>query len=87
MQMMSESDLTREEQDTLRKAQESTTHITVSGAINTTEEATVYVAQLDTLVTVQLRKESPKERLSPYARNSPYQNKKNKDTSGRVLRP
>ena len=47
MHMMSKSDLTLEEQDTSRKSKESCTIISSDGSITATEEAAVYVRDLD----------------------------------------
>ena len=53
MHVMSKSDLTREEEDTTRKSQEFCMIISANGSVATTEEATVYVRDLDMFVTVQ----------------------------------
>ena len=53
MHMLSKSDLVHEEKESIRKSKESCTDLTASEMITTTEEATVYVQDLDTVITVQ----------------------------------
>ena len=53
---MSESDLTPEEQETTQKSKGPSVIMTAHGTAHTTEEATVYVYDLDTFVQVKLLK-------------------------------
>ena len=53
MHMLSKSDFIQEEKESIRKSKESCTFLTANEMITTTEEATVYVKDLDTLITVQ----------------------------------
>ena len=55
--VMSKSDLTPEEQETIQRSEDPSVIMTANG--NTTEEATVYVCYLDMFVQVQFLKESP----------------------------
>ena len=57
--MMSKSDLTPEEEETIRKSQEPCVIKTAIGTTHTTEGATVCVCALDMFVDAQLLKESP----------------------------
>ena len=57
--MMSQSDLTAEEQETIQKSKDPSVIMTAKGTAHTTEEATVYVGDLDMFVQVPLFKESP----------------------------
>ena len=51
--MMSKSDLTMEEQETIQKSKGPSVIRTANGTAHTTEEATVFVCDLDMLVQVQ----------------------------------
>ena len=55
---MSKADLPPEESERVKVPRLPTNVITVSGSINTTEEATIYVKDLDMFVTVQLLEDS-----------------------------
>ena len=55
---MSKVDFTVEEQQVITVSSKSTTAITANGTIRTTEQATVYVKDLDMFVNVQLLKDS-----------------------------
>ena len=57
--MMSKMDMSPEELETVKVSRRPTTVITADGSINATEEATVYVKDLDMFVTVQLLKDTP----------------------------
>ena len=57
--MMSKMDMSPEELETVNVSRRPTTVITADGSINATEEATVYVKDLDMFVTVQLLKDTP----------------------------
>ena len=57
--MMSKNDLIHEEKEAIRKSKESCTITTANGTIMTTEEATVYVEDLDMLLTDQGLEDSP----------------------------
>ena len=59
MQMVSEKDLNSAELETMRTSRSPTTVMTASGEVQTREEATVYVKELDVFVTVMLLEESP----------------------------
>ena len=56
---MSKTDLSPEELETVKVPRLPTTVITANGSIDTNEEATVYVKDLDILVTVQLFEDTP----------------------------
>ena len=57
--IMCNRDLTPEEQETTRQSKCPSVILTANGTSHTTEEATVYVFDLDMFVQVQLLKESP----------------------------
>ena len=57
--MMSRSELTSGEKDTIRRSKEPTIITTTSGEAESTEEATVYVNDLDVFVTMMLLEDSP----------------------------
>ena len=59
LHMMSKSDLTPEEKETIRKSKGPSVTVTANGTTHTREEATVSVCALDMSVKVQLLKESP----------------------------
>ena len=59
MHMMSKTDLSPEELETVNVPRLPSTVITANGSIDTNEEATVYVKDLEILVTVQLFKDTP----------------------------
>ena len=59
MQMVSEKDLDSAELETMRTSRSPTTVMTASGEVQTREEATVYVKELDVFVTVMLLEETP----------------------------
>ena len=52
MHMMSKVDLTPEEQETMTVSKKPTTVVTARGTIRTTEQATVYVKDLNMFVAV-----------------------------------
>ena len=54
MHMMSKSDLTPAEQETIRTSKDPSVIMTATGTTHTTEEATVYVCDLDMFAQVQL---------------------------------
>ena len=54
--MMSTSDLTPEEQETIQNSKVPSVILTVNGTTHTTEEATIHVCDLDMSVEVQLLK-------------------------------
>ena len=57
--MVSEKDLNSTELETMRTSKSPMTVMTANGEVRTTEEATVYVKQLDLLVKVMLLEETP----------------------------
>ena len=59
MHMMSKTDLSPEELETVKVPRRPSTVITANGSIDTNEEVTVYVKDLDILVTVQLFEDTP----------------------------
>ena len=59
MLMMSKTDLSPEELETVRASRLPLAVITASGSINTTEKAKVHVKDLDMCVTVQLLEDTP----------------------------
>ena len=59
MHMMSEADLSPEELKTIKVSRIHTTLIAAKGPIDTTEEATVYVKDLDMFVNVQVLEDTP----------------------------
>ena len=59
MHMLSRTDLISAELDTVRKSRNPTTVITANGEVQTNEEATVYVSDLDLFVTVQILEDTP----------------------------
>ena len=59
MHMVSKKDLNSAELVTMRTSRSPTTVMTANGEVQTTEEATVYVQQLDLFVKVVLREEIP----------------------------
>ena len=59
MHMVSKKDLNSAELETMRTSRSPTTVMTANGEVRTCEEATVYVKQLDLLVTVMLLEETP----------------------------
>ena len=54
MQMISKKDLSDAEMDTLMKSCSPTTVITANGEVQTHEEATVYVKELDIFLTMKV---------------------------------
>ena len=59
MRMVSRKDLNSAELETMRSSRNSTTVMTANGEVQTREEATVHVKELDLFVTVMLLEESP----------------------------
>ena len=59
MHMISKKDLNSAERDTLTKSCSPTTVITANGELQTHEEATVYVKELDIFLTVKVLENSP----------------------------
>ena len=59
MQMVSKRDLSSAELETMRTSRSPTTVMTANGEVQTKEEATVYVKQLDLFVKVILLEETP----------------------------
>ena len=57
--MVSKKDLNSAEWETMRTSRSPTTVMTANGEVQTREEATVYVKQLDLFVTVMLLEETP----------------------------
>ena len=57
--MMSKTDLSPEELESVKVPRLPSTVITANGSIDTNEEATVYVKDLEVLVTVQLFEDTP----------------------------
>ena len=54
MHMISKKDLSKAEMDTLTKSCSPTTTITANGEVQTDEEATVYVKELDIFLTMKV---------------------------------
>ena len=59
MQMISKKDLNSAEMDTLTKSCSPTIVITENGEVQTHEEATVYVKELDTFLTMKVLENTP----------------------------
>ena len=59
MRMVSEKDLNSAELETMRTSRSPVTVMTANGEVQTREEATIYVKQLDLLVKVMLLQETP----------------------------
>ena len=59
MHMISKKDLNSAEMDTLTKSCSPTTVITADGEVQTYEEATVYVKELDTFLTMKVLEDTP----------------------------
>ena len=59
MHMVSKKDLNSAELETMRISRNPTTVMTANGEVQTREEATVYVKQLDLFVKVALLEETP----------------------------
>ena len=59
MHMISKKDLNSAEMDTLTTSRSPTTVITASGEVQTHEEATVYVKELDTFLTMKVLEDTP----------------------------
>ena len=59
MHMVSKRDLNSADLETVRTSKSPTTVMTANGEVQTTEEATVYVKELDLVVTVMLLEETP----------------------------
>ena len=59
MHMVSNRDLNSAELETMRTSRSPTTVMTANGEVQTREEATVYVKELDLFVTVMLLEETP----------------------------
>ena len=59
MHMVSKKDLNSAELETMRTSRSPTTVMTTNGEVQTREEATVYVKQLDVIVKVMLLEETP----------------------------
>ena len=59
MHMISKKDLNSAEMDTLMKSCSPTTVITANGEVQTHEEATVYVKELDTFLTMKVLEDTP----------------------------
>ena len=59
MHMVSKRDLNSAELETMRTSRSPTTVMTANGKVQTREEATVYVKELDLCVTVMLLEETP----------------------------
>ena len=59
MHMLSKKDLSSDEMDTFRRSRTPATVATANGEVQTSEEAQVYVYDLDLFVTVQLLDETP----------------------------
>ena len=57
--MLSRKDLNSARQETVRVSRTATTVFTANGEVQTNEEATVYVKDLDLFVTVQLLEDTP----------------------------
>ena len=59
MHMISKKDLSNAEMDTLTKSCSPTIVITANGEVQTHEEATVYVKELDVILTVKVLENTP----------------------------
>ena len=59
MHMISKKDLSNAEMDTLTKSCSPTTVITANGAVQTHEEATVYVKEWDIFLTMKVHEDTP----------------------------
>ena len=59
MHMISKKDLSKAEMDTLTKSCSPTTVITANGEVQTHEEATVYVKELDMFLTMKVLENTP----------------------------
>ena len=59
MHMVSKRDLNSAELETMRMSRNPMTVMTANGEVQTREEATVYVKELDSFVTVMLLEEKP----------------------------
>ena len=59
MHMISKKDLNSAELDTLTTSRSPTTVITANGEVQTNEEATVYVRELDIFLTIKLLEDTP----------------------------
>ena len=59
MYMLSRRDLNYAEVETARVSKSPTTVVTANGEVQTKEEATVYVKELDSFVTVKLLEDTP----------------------------
>ena len=59
--MMSQSELTSGENDTIRRSEKPTVITTAIGKADSTEEATVYFDDLDVFVTMMVLEDSPAE--------------------------
>ena len=59
MHMISREDLSDAEMETLTKSCSPTTVITANGEVQTHEEATVYVKELDTFLTMKVLENTP----------------------------
>ena len=59
MHMLSREDLNSAELETVRVSRNPTTVFTANGAVQTKEEATAYVNDLDLFVTVQILEDTP----------------------------
>ena len=57
--MLSRKDLNSAELETVKVSQNPTTAVAANGEVQTKEEATVYVKELDLFVTVMLREDTP----------------------------
>ena len=62
MRMVSKRDLNSAELETMRISKNPTTGMTANGEVQTREEATVYVKELDLFVTVMFLEETPARR-------------------------
>ena len=59
LHMLNKNELTSGEKDTIRRSNEPTVITTANGKAESTEEATVYVNDLDVFVTMMLLEDSP----------------------------
>ena len=57
--MLSRKNLNSVEFETVKVSQNATTLVTANGEVQTNEEATVYVKELDLVVTVKLLEDAP----------------------------
>ena len=64
MQMVSKRDLNSGELETMRTSRSPTRVMTANGEVQTREEATVYVKELDLFVTVMFLEETPAVRIT-----------------------